>query len=92
MAIPSQRQLTVGTLVKRGQGVNLFCACGHKTALLPEQVAKLAHPEMRLLDLKRRMRCTMCGRSGGDDDVRISLFAVPAIIGGGDASEPRTRH
>jgi len=82
MAIPSQRQLTVGTLVKRGQGVNLFCACGHKTALLPEQVAKLAHPETRLLDVKRRFRCSMCGRRGGDDDVRISLFAVPTIVAG----------
>ena len=92
MAIPSQRQLTVGSLLQRGHGINLFCACGHKTAVLPEQLAKLAPPETRLLDLRRRVRCSMCGLSGASGDIRMTTFAVPTIVGARDPLRPRTRH
>lgn len=78
--MPSPRPLTVGALVQRERGVNLSCRCGHKTALLPEQLAKLAHPETRLLDFKRRFRCSMCGRSGASDDIRMTTYALTPVV------------
>jgi hypothetical protein len=80
MSKPSPRPLTVGALVQRERGVNLVCLCGHKTALLPEQLERLAHPETRLLDFKRRSRCSMCGRSGDSEDIRMTTFALAPIL------------
>ena len=70
--------MTVGALVERDRGVNLVCKCGHRTALLPDQLAKMAHPQTQLLDFKRRFRCSMCGRSG--DDIRMTTFALTAAL------------
>lgn len=80
MSSISPRPMTVGALVERDRGVNLVCGCGHKTALLPEQLAKLAHPQTRLLSFKRRFRCSMCGRSGGSDEIRMTTFALAAAL------------
>jgi len=81
----SRKPLTVGALCDRDQGVNVHCTCGHRTALLPAQLAAMAHPEMRLTELKRRFRCTMCGRSGATDDLSLATFDVvtPFIDDGG---------
>jgi hypothetical protein len=38
----------------------------------------MAHPETRLLAFKRRFRCSMCGRSGATDDIRLDTFAATA--------------
>ena len=84
--------MTVGSLVNHGRGLNLFCACGHKTALLPEQLAKLAHPEARLLDVWRRFRCSMCGRTGASGEIRLVPFTVPGQIGGRRPAAERTKH
>lgn len=84
--------MTVGTLVERARGVNLKCSCGHKTALLPEQLAKMAHPATKLLDFKRRFRCSMCGRSGASDEVRMTTFALTAALGERAAQRPRVPH
>lgn len=74
------KPLTVGSLVASDKGVNIHCKCGHKTALLPAQIAAMAPPQSSLLDLKRRFRCTMCARSGAGDDVRLAIFEVaPAL-------------
>jgi hypothetical protein len=81
--------MTVGALVERDRGVNLVCKCGHKTALLPDQLAKMAHPATRLLDFKRRFRCSMCGRSGVSDEIRMTTFALTRAIG--DLAESRRR-
>jgi hypothetical protein len=70
--------LTIGTLLSRDQGINLRCACGHRTALLPAQMAAMAHPATRILDFKRRFRCSMCGASGAGDDIRATVFDVAA--------------
>jgi hypothetical protein len=80
-----RKSLTVGSLLDSGQGVNVHCKCGHRTALLPAQLAAMAHPQMRLLELKRRFRCTMCGRSGMGDDLSLATFdvAAPFIDDGG---------
>ena len=80
MSAVSSRPMTVGALVERDRGVNLACRCGHKTALLPDQLAKMAHPRTRLLDVKRRFRCSMCGRSGASDDIRMTTFALTPIL------------
>jgi hypothetical protein len=80
-----RKALTVGSLLDGEQGVNVHCKCGHRTALLPAQLAAMAHPQMRLLELKRRFRCTMCGRSGMGDDLQLTTFDVvaPFIDDGG---------
>jgi hypothetical protein len=88
--LPKSRPLTVAALLARDQGLNLFCKCGHRTALLSSQIAKLAHPQTRLLDFKRRFRCTMCGRGG--EDVRMRIFAVPKPLATSEAPRPRVRH
>jgi hypothetical protein len=92
MANPTHRRLTVGMLVQRGQGLSLFCPCGHKTALLPEQLGKLAHPEMTLLDVRRRLRCSMCGLSGASEDIRAATFSIPPALGGGGRAPQRAKH
>lgn len=81
MSAISPRPMTVGALVERGRGVNLACRCGHKTALLPDQLAKMAHPETRLLDFKRRFRCSMCGRSGTSNEIRMTTFVLTTALG-----------
>lgn len=87
--------LTVGSLLRDGEGVTLRCACGHRTALLPTQVAALAHPETPLLDFKRRFRCSMCGASGSGNGIRLTTFAVaPALAGDAPLHDTpsRSRH
>ncbi|MEQ1864625.1 MAG: hypothetical protein ABL996_08220 [Micropepsaceae bacterium] len=83
MPLPPRQSLsvlTVGSLSSRAQGINLRCACGHRTALLPAQIAAMAHPETRVLDFKRRFRCSMCGASGAGDDIRVAVFDVAAVF------------
>jgi len=70
--------ITVGSLVRGDRGIKLACACGHKTALLPAQLAALAHPETSALSFKRRFRCSMCGGSGASDEIKLSTFTVEA--------------
>jgi hypothetical protein len=78
--------LTIGTLLSRDQGINLRCSCGHRTALLPAQMSAMAHPATRVLDFKRRFRCSMCGASGARDDIRATVFDVAApFVDSGDA-------
>jgi hypothetical protein len=72
----SRRPLTVGSLLDASRGVNLHCKCGHRTALLPAQIAGMSHPQTRLTAFKRRFRCSMCGRSGAGDDIRLTTFEV----------------
>lgn len=86
-----RRPLSLGPLIESGQGINLHCKCGHRTALLPEQITAIAHPETRILDFKRRFRCSMCGRSGASEDIRLTTFEVvaPFIDRGDDAPPPR---
>lgn len=92
MPTRAAKLLTVGSLVAADKGVTLHCACGHKTALLPAQVAEMAHPRSSLLDFKRRFRCTMCSRSGSSDEIRIATFDVaPAIAAGPQTNLPRAR-
>lgn len=89
---PTPRQsisvLTIGSLRSRDQGINLRCACGHRTALLPDQMASMAHPETRVLDFKRRFRCSMCGASGAGGDIRLTLFDVAAPFASGGEARP----
>ena len=73
---PRRRTLTVGSLLDSDQGINLQCKCGHRTALLPAQIAGIAHPQMRVLDFKRKFRCSMCDRSGASDDITLTTFDV----------------
>ncbi|MCE9521123.1 MAG: hypothetical protein K8S25_01670 [Alphaproteobacteria bacterium] len=89
---PRQRLsvLTIGSVLSSGQGVNLRCACGHRTALLPGQISAMAHPETRVLDFKRRFRCSMCGASGASDDVRLTLFAVAAAFSDDEGARTET--
>jgi len=85
------RPVTIGALLRDERGINLQCKCGHKTSLLPAQIAAMAHPETRVLDFKRRFRCSMCGRSGAGDDIRLTTFALAApFTGDGAAPRPRT--
>lgn len=50
----------------------------------------MAHPETRILDFKRRFRCSMCGRSGASDDIRLTTFEVVApFIDRGEELPPR---
>lgn len=86
------KPLTVGSLVASTKGVNLLCKCGHKTALLPAQIAAMAHPASSLADFKHRFRCTMCGRSGASDDIRMTTFAVAPVLGGAAPARPGARH
>ena len=82
---PRRRPLTVGALLDAAQGVNLHCKCGHRTALLPAQIAAMAHPDTRLLEFKRRFRCSMCGRTGASDDIRLDTFeATTPFVDVGD--------
>lgn len=74
--------ITIGSLVKSDRGIKLVCACGHKTALLPMQLSTMAHPETSALNFKRRFRCSMCGRSGASNEIRLSTFAVEAPFTG----------
>lgn len=90
MAAPDRprRTLTLGSLIEGGKGINLQCKCGHRTALLPEQIAAMAHPQTRVLEFKRRFRCSMCGRGGAGDDIQLTAFEVMApFIDRGD--QPR---
>ena len=89
---PKPRPLTVAALLAGDKGVALRCKCGHRTALLPAQVAKMAPPATRLLDVKRRFRCSMCGRSGATDDIRMTLFAVPPPLSVPLAERQPVRH
>lgn len=84
--------MTIRALVERGRGVTLVCRCSHRTALLPDQLAKMAHPATKLLDFKRRFRCSMCGRSGASDEIRLRTFAVGTPFAGEAARQPRVRH
>lgn len=85
-----RRHLTVGALLDASQGVNLHCNCGHRTALLPAQIAAMAHPATRLLEFKRRFRCSMCGRSGASDDIRLDTFeATTPFVDVGDFANVR---
>ena len=77
-AASSRPALTVGSLIDSRRGINLVCKCGHKTSLLPAHMATMAHPQTRVLDFKRRFRCTMCGRSGTSPDIRLTTFEVAA--------------
>jgi hypothetical protein len=70
--------ITIGSLVKSDRGIKLVCACGHKTALLPAQLSAMAHPETSALNFKRRFRCSMCGRNGASNEIKLSTFAVEA--------------
>lgn len=79
--------ITVGSLIRSDRGIKLACACGHKTALLPAQLATMAHPETSVLAFKRRFRCSMCGRSGAGSEIRLSTFVVEAPFT--DANEKR---
>jgi hypothetical protein len=80
--------LTIGSLQSSDQGINLRCACGHRTALLPAQMSAMAHPATRVLDFKRRFRCSMCGLSGASEDIRLTLFDVAAPFIDGGAVHP----
>jgi hypothetical protein len=91
-ARPPTNAVTVGALLRAAKGVNLLCKCGHRTALLPAQIAAMAHPERTVLDFKRRFRCSMCGRSGASDDIRLSTFEVAEPFVGADQPHPRPRH
>jgi hypothetical protein len=83
---PRRRTLTVGSLVESDQGINLQCKCGHRTALLPAQIASMTHPQTRVLDFKRKFRCSMCGRSGASDDITLTTFEViTPFVDHGDA-------
>jgi hypothetical protein len=88
-----RKTLTVGSLLDRNQGINLHCKCGHRTALLPVQISAMAHAETRVLELKRRFRCSMCGRSGESDDIRVATFevAMPLMEDGGPFVRPSRR-
>lgn len=70
--------ITIGSLIRGDRGIKLACACGHKTALLPAQLASMAHPDTSALNFKRRFRCSMCGRSGAGNEIKLSTFAVTA--------------
>lgn len=86
-----RRTLTLGSLIEGGKGINLQCKCGHRTALLPEQITAMAHPQTRVLEFKRRFRCSMCGRSGASEDVQLTTFEVMApFIDRGDSQPRRT--
>lgn len=74
----TRRPLTLGSLIEGGKGINLQCKCGHRTALLPEQITAMAHPQTHVLEFKRRFRCSMCGRSGASDDIQLATFEVMA--------------
>jgi hypothetical protein len=85
-----QRALTIGSLLDSGNGLNVHCKCGHRTALLPAQLAAMAHPQTRLQAFKRRFRCSMCGRSGAGDDIRLDTFAATTpFVDVGDAHAPQ---
>lgn len=94
MVAPSRtrRPLTLGSLIEGGKGINLQCKCGHRTALLPEQITAMAHPQTHVLEFKRRFRCSMCGRSGASDEIRMTTFALTAALGERAAPGPRARH
>jgi hypothetical protein len=72
--------LTAGALIESARGINLLCKCGHKTSLLPSQIATMTHPRTRVLDFKRRFRCSMCGRSGASSEIAMSLFDVAPFL------------
>jgi hypothetical protein len=78
MSRAARPALTVGSLIESDRGINLACKCGHKTSLLPGHIATMAHPAVRLLDFKRRFRCSMCGRSGAGDEIKLATFEVAA--------------
>lgn len=83
---PRRKPMTVGALIDSDQGINLHCKCGHRTALLPAQIAAAAHPSARLIDVKRRFRCSMCGRSGAGEDIQLTTFTVTTpFVDHGDA-------
>jgi len=87
---PRQRLsvLTIGSLRSRDQGINLRCKCGHRTSLLPAQISAMTHSATRVLDFKRRFRCSMCGTSGASDDIRLTVFDVAAPFIEGAAPRP----
>ena len=68
--------VTVGAAIRNDYGINLHCKCGHRTSLPPAQLAGLVPPETRILDFKRRFRCSMCGRRGTSDGITLSCFPV----------------
>lgn len=70
--------VTVGAAIRNDYGVNLHCKCGHRTSLPPAQLAEMAPLETRLLDFKRRFRCSMCGRRGTSDAITMTSFRVEA--------------
>jgi hypothetical protein len=86
---PAQQPLTLRALIDSDRGINVVCKCGHKTSLLPAQLATMAHPETRVLDFKRRFRCTMCGRSGASSEVRLSTFDVAAAFANPNRAQDR---
>ena len=94
MPSPTAKVLTVGSLVAADKGVNLVCKCGHRTALLPTQIAAMAHPSTSILNLKRRFRCSMCGRPGASNEIRATTFEVAPALRGSDpqSNVPRVRH
>lgn len=90
----SNEPVTTGAIVAEAQGINLICRCGHRTSLLPAQIASLAKPDTRVADFKRRFTCSMCGRRGSSGEIQLKTFAVPEAL----ACErrpprtPRSRH
>lgn len=85
----TRRPLTIGSLLDNGDGINLHCKCGHRTALLPAQIAAMAHPQTRLRAFKQRFRCSMCGRTGASDDIRLETFAATTpFVDAGDIVLP----
>jgi hypothetical protein len=85
----TRHPLTIGSLLDGGNGINLRCKCGHRTALLPAQIAAMAHPQTRLRAFKQRFRCSMCGRSGASDEIRLETFAATTpFVDAGDVVVP----
>ena len=77
---PDAPVLTIGSLLTAQRGINLVYRCGHKTSLLPAQIAAMAPARTRVTDFKRRFRCSSCGRSGASVEIRLSTFDVPAVF------------
>jgi hypothetical protein len=84
--------MTIRALVESDRGIAVVCQCSHRTALLPDQLSRMAHPETQLLDFKRRFRCSMCGRSGASEEIRMRTFAVSAPFAARERTAPRVRH
>jgi len=83
---------TTGAIVAADCGINLLCRCGHRTSLLPAQIAALAAPDTRLVDFKRRFKCSMCGRLGSGREIRLKTFTLPPGFEAPVVRTARRRH